>query len=171
MTVWLGIIAAGAIYATGIARLWRATASGHGVSRRQATLYAAGIVTLVVALASPLDEMADDLFAAHMTQHLLLMSVAAPLLVLGSPVVAVLWALPHAWRRRFGHWWGTRPRTRRALAALGIPAVAWVLHLLAVAFWHIPAAYDWALAHERVHAVEHLTFLLTAALFWWVALP
>jgi cytochrome c oxidase assembly factor CtaG len=128
------------------------------------------LLTLVVALVSPLDAMGDALFSAHMTQHLLLILVAAPLLVLGEPVLPMLWAIPTAARRRGARWW-RRATVLPAMAhALSHPSVAWVLHVGALLFWHIPAPYGWTVRHDAVHAVEHVSFLGTAMLFWWAVL-
>lgn len=154
-----------AIYAVGVARVWRAAGPGRGISRGRVALYAAGTVAVAIALLPPVDTLADETFAGHMTQHLLLICVAAPLLVLGKPIVAVLWAVPRTWRGRVGHGLGA------AVNVLGRPAVAWTLNAAALAFWHVPRAYDWALANEGVHAVEHASFVVTAGLFWWAVLP
>ena len=170
-TVLAGLLIAAAWYGVGVRRVWTTAGAGRGVTRAQVWCYVAGLATLAAALASPLDAVADDLFSAHMVQHLLLISVAAPLLVLGHPLVPMLWALPRAWRNSLGRRWGTRSALRTAAAALAVPGVAWALHGITLAVWHVPAAYDYALAHEPVHAVEHLSFLATACLFWWVALP
>jgi putative membrane protein len=170
-TVAIGLLVAAGAYGLGVARLWRSAGPGRGITRGQIVLYAFAMLTLALALLSPVDTLSDDLFSAHMVQHLLLICVAAPLLVLGSPLVALLWALPRQWRGTVGQWWGSRPRARMALSALGLPAVAWCLHAVAVAFWHIPKPYGWALAHASVHAIEHVSFLVTACLFWWVVLP
>jgi putative membrane protein len=171
-TVVVGLLAPSLIYAWGVHRLWRDAGHGRGVTRRQAILFASGIIVLGAALLSPLDVRADDSFSAHMVQHLLIICIAAPLLVLGVPGIAFLWALPRPARATFGRQWGERgPIPRRVLAFLGTPAVAWMLHALALAFWHVPGPYDWALAHAAAHAAEHCSFLLTACLFWWVVLP
>jgi putative membrane protein len=169
--VLIGLFAAAALYGQGVRRLWRGASPGRGIARWRVIMYATGIATLALALLSPLDAMADDLFSAHMVQHLLLISIAAPLLVLGSPIVALLWALPRPWRQLIRQWWGSRPMTRLAVGVLSAPAAVWILHALALAFWHVPGPYDWAIAHEGVHALEHLSFLATACLFWWIVLP
>src|SRR3954454_9259210 len=83
LTAWL--------YSSGVRRLWRNAGSGHGVRRSEALLFGLGWASLVVALVSPLHRLGEALFSAHMAQHELLMVVAAPLLVLGRPVVALLW--------------------------------------------------------------------------------
>lgn len=169
MTI-VALIAGAVLYAVG-ARHLRAHARGrHGVPRWRAWCYAAGLASIAFALLSPLDEMGDTLFAAHMAQHLVLILVAAPLIVLGAPLLPVLWSLPADARRRVGRWW-KRSRAIPALAyLLGTPVVAWTVHVVTLWFWHIPGPYQAALASEPVHALEHATFLGTAMLFWWVVL-
>jgi putative membrane protein len=170
-TVVVGLLVPSLVYAWGVRRVWRDAGKGRGVSRGQAILFASGIAVLIAALLSPLDVRADESFSAHMVQHLLIICIAAPLLVLGAPGVAFLWALPRSARASVGRWWGQRRSLRTVLAILGIPAVGWTLHLLALGFWHVPGPYDWALTHEGVHAAEHISFLITACLFWWIILP
>src|SRR3954465_13925287 len=95
------LIAATAVaYPAGVPRLWRTAGVGQGVAGLQALAFACGWLALVAALLSPLDELAETLFTAHMAQHELLMVVAAPLVALASPVVAFLWVLPRSGRRR-----------------------------------------------------------------------
>ena len=154
-----------AIYGIGVRRLWRAAGRGRGISRPRVLLYAAGTAAVAVAILPPLDTLADETFAGHMTQHLLLICVAAPLLVLGKPIVALVWALPGSWRRT-----GGRGLTA-VVGVLGRPSVAWSLSVVTLAFWHIPRAYAWAGASEGVHIVEHTLFLVTSCLFWWSVLP
>jgi len=85
-------------YIKGTARLWRASTLGAGVGTWEAGSFASGWIVLVIALVSPLHELGDELFSAHMVQHELLISVSAPLLVLGRPLIPFLWALPLDWR-------------------------------------------------------------------------
>ena len=126
-----------------------------------------GLAVIALAIASPLDGFADALLSAHMVEHLLLMSFAPPLLLLGYPVVPLLRGLPRGgvvWivgplvrskmLRRFGHW-------------LITPLVAWLTMNLMFLSWHVPAAYDFALEHEHWHEFEHLCFLGSSILFWW----
>jgi putative membrane protein len=161
------LIAATAIaYAAGVARLWRNAGVGQGVTRWQALAFAGGWLALVLALLSPLDELAEQLFTAHMAQHELLMVVGAPLIALASPLVAFLWVLPHSGRRRAMRAMRGR-RVSVAWAALTAPATVWLLHGLALWIWHMPSLYDAALQSETIHAVQHLCFFLSASLFWW----
>ena len=161
------LIAATAVaYAVGVARLWRNAGVGQGVGRLEAVAFACGWLALVAALMSPLDELAEQLFTAHMAQHELLMVVGAPLIALASPLVAFLWVLPHGGRRRAMRTLRGR-RVSVAWAALTAPATVWLLHGLALWIWHMPSLYDAALQSEAIHAIQHLCFFLSASLFWW----
>jgi cytochrome c oxidase assembly factor CtaG len=164
--VVLSLGAAGVVYAVGVARAWRAGGVGHDVRRGHAGAFAAAWTTLVVALVSPLDALSDRLFAAHMIQHELLMVVAAPLAVLGSPLVAARWALPSTARPGVVNWLRRRRRAR-VWAIAASPAAVWLLHAAALWVWHMPALFDAALASDGVHAAQHLCFFGTALLFWW----
>jgi cytochrome c oxidase assembly factor CtaG len=118
---------------------------------------------------SPLHRLGGVLFAAHMAQHELLMAAAAPLLVLGRPVVAFLWAVPIDWRRTVGAWSAAAP-VRTPWEWLTRPLVAWSLHALAIWLWHAPGLYQATLTSEAVHTFQHLSFLGTGLLFWWTVL-
>jgi putative membrane protein len=101
-----------------------------------------------------------------MAQHELLMLLGAPLVVLGRPITAWLWALPQSWRARAGA--SLQPRgAGRLWRAATMPVVAWALHGLAVWVWHAPPLYEAAVEHEPIHFIQHATFLGTAVLFWW----
>lgn len=165
------LFAAACWYAAGVRALWRRAGTGRGISRGQAAAFATGLVALFIALASPLDEMAEALFAAHMVQHLLLILVAAPLLVAGAPILPALWAVPRAPRRALAGWWRRSPALRRVAHWTTAPGVAFVLHTLALWFWHLPAPYQSALRSPALHALEHGSFLGTAILFWWAVAP
>jgi putative membrane protein len=150
-----------ALYTLGVLRLWRSAGAGHGIARWQAASYCAAVAALVIALISPVDALGGILFSAHMVQHELLMLVAAPLLVLGRPFVAFVWAVPSL---------AVLARNRPLTAAwrrLSSPLAATVLHGLALWTWHLPSLYQATLTSDAVHAAQHASFLLTAALFWW----
>lgn len=161
-----GLVASVALYTIGAVRLWQRAGVAHGVRPHQALAHAAGILVLAVALLSPLDGASDALFSAHMAQHELLMLVAAPLLVLGRPVVPAVWALPRDLRvRAMGA--SRTPAVRRAWYLATSPVVALGLHAAVRWLWHVPSAFDAALGDEVVHGVQHVTFFATAMLFWW----
>jgi putative membrane protein len=129
--------------------------------------FLAGIVSLVVAIASPLDTFSDQLLVMHMAQHYVLMSIAPPLVVLSAPVVPMLRGLPK-WivRKIAGPLLRLRP-LRALFHGLGRLRVAWLLMNLSYLAWHVPAAYELALAHENIHEVEHGIFFFTSVIFWW----
>jgi putative membrane protein len=155
-----------AVYAIGVRRLWRAAERGRGLSAREVAAFAAGCAAIVIALVSPLDAMSETLLSAHMVQHELLMIVAAPLIVMGAPMLACLWAMPMTQRKAIAE----RVRRSRLPAiwtAITAPALVWLLHACALWIWHLPRLYQLALEHDDVHALEHVCFFGTAALFWW----
>jgi putative membrane protein len=163
----VGGLALGAIvYAVGIARLWRSAGPQRGVRPANAIAYGAGLGVCALALLSPLDRASDVLFSAHMAQHELLMLIAAPLVVLGRPLIPALWALPRPSRVRVGRAL-QRPGVGRSWRVLTSPLVALLLHAVVRWIWHLPVLFDAALADERIHAVQHLTFFASAAVFWW----
>ena len=150
-------------YLRGVRSLWRSAGRGGVVSKWQVAAFSAAIVAISFALVSPLDALSSALFSAHMVQHLLLTLVAAPLLVMSSPLQAMAWGLPSDVRRRTGLWHG---RLRRLLAQPALPAVGLALFTLVFTLWHVPALYNASLASEAVHATEHITMLAFAVAFW-----
>ena len=108
---------------------------------------------------SPLETLTGVLFSAHMAQHLLLMIVAAPLLVLGLPVTAGVWALPRTARKVVAQRWLRARGLRSVVHALSHPAVAWLLFTTTLWVWHTPGLYEATLRWNTVHGLEHLTFL------------
>lgn len=172
LATWAMLPIAGsvAVYGTGVGTLWRRSSVGAGISVARAAAFGAGMLALVIAVASPLDAMADDALAAHMIQHLLLILVAPPLLIAGLPQIAAAWAFPRATVRSGAVLWGTSPARRLVSPVwqkLTTPWVAWLPHALVVWFWHLSAPYQLALRNEAVHGLEHVSFTLTAMLMWW----
>jgi putative membrane protein len=132
----------------------------------RAWFFIGGLVSLYVAVGSPIDALDDVLLTAHMTQHLIFMSVAPPLLLLGAPVVPLLRSLPR-WLFRDGLGWLFRmPWLHRFFRFLTHPVVAWLAMNIAFLGWHIPSAYELALRSDAWHATEHACFLVTGLLFW-----
>jgi putative membrane protein len=132
---------------------------------RQAIAFFASLVIIVIALCSPIDYYADDLFWVHMVQHILLLTTAPALMLLGKP-----W--PRMWR---AFPLGPRTKVARAVAradwlapvrALARPIPAWILFNVTVVGWHLPAAYDATLTNGAIHALEHAMFFFTGLLFW-----
>jgi putative membrane protein len=154
------------LYLRGVVRLWRASAPGVGLRKWEAAAYAAGWLALLVGLVSPLHPMGRVLFSAHMTQHEVLMLVAAPLLVLGRPLIPFIWALPASWRPKVGAL-GKARWFEKGWRALTNPLAAWAIHAVALWIWHAPDLFQATIDDEFIHTLQHLSFLLSALLFWW----
>jgi putative membrane protein len=149
----------------------RAVSGRHRSSRRswRPLAFYAGLSAIALALMGPVERLSHTLLWAHMLQHLLLMLVAAPLIVLGAPWLPFWRPLPLAFRRRVASAVVRGPRfahVRVAAGWLAMPIVAWVLFNADLALWHVPALYDLTLRNEGVHYVEHATFFVFAMLFW-----
>jgi putative membrane protein len=122
-----GLALAAWLYGRGAYRLWQASAAGCGLRRWEAAAFGAGWLGLWVALISPIHALGNVLFSARMVQHEIIMVVAAPLLVLGRPLIPWLWGLPLPWRRGVGGM-GRRRWVQRGWRALTHPLPAWSLH-------------------------------------------
>ena len=122
---------------------------------------------LAIALAGPLDYYSGDLFAAHMAQHIVIAMVAAPLLLMGRPMPAYIWALPRPLRIGAGSALTGSGLIVRVLTALTRPQVALPLFIGTLYVWHIPQAYNGSLENEWLHLFMHFTMFATAILFWW----
>jgi putative membrane protein len=117
--------------------------------------FIAGVLVMLLALESPLEKLGDTyLFSAHMAQHLLLILIVPPLMLLGIP----------RWLAQQVLDW---PLARRIEHILNQPLLAWLLGMGTLWVWHIPALYNATLADENIHVVEHLSFLVTSSIFWW----
>jgi len=153
------------LHARGLRLLWDERV-GRGIRVSEAASFCIGWMISALALLSPLHALAEQLFSAHMVQHELLMAVAAPLLVVGRPLVPMLWALPSSVRRRVGRM-TRRTQLRAVWQLLSRPTLAFAIHGVAIWLWHVPALYQATLASDAVHALQHLSFFGTALLFWW----
>jgi cytochrome c oxidase assembly factor CtaG len=165
----------GAMYFLGGRRFRRACRAGTiapariRTERLRTTWFVLGLVLLVFSLQEPIDKWADQLFWVHMIQHMMLIVVVAPLVVLGAPWMRVFRALPLRWRRALSLWVlkGRTGAPVRAIARwVGRPWVCWTLLALDVVVWHIPGAYDLTLRSEAVHYSEHATFLVFGIFVW-----
>lgn len=164
---WLlsSLILGTAIYLRGFRDLQRRMPARFPNWRRNAFL--GGVAALFVAIASPLDAFAFLLLPAHMAQHVLLLAVAPPLLLLGNPAHPLLRGLPAATAKSalgpFLAW----PALRRFGERLGHPLTGAIAMSVATWGWHVPAAYELALRVPAWHAAEHATFFVAGLLFWW----
>jgi cytochrome c oxidase assembly factor CtaG len=167
------IVLAGVLYRLGDRRTASAPRERAAARARSACFYAA-LVVLAVALNSPLDALSRELFWAHMVQHVLLLMVAAPLIVLARPWVRLWRCLPLATRRSLGRTLSTgagAAPVRGASRALGRPALSFVLFAGVLLAWHVPALFDATLRSDALHALEHGLFFATALLFWKQVIP
>jgi putative membrane protein len=162
--VTLPLSLSGGLYLLGVVRLWRRAGVGRGTRLWHAACFALGWGLLVLALVAPLHWLGERLFFAHMIEHEILMAASAPLLVVGRPV-AMLWALPSGARRSVGGI-GKVPAVALAWSWLTSPAVATLVHGFALWVWHAPPLYEAALADPWIHWLQHLSFFVTAILFW-----
>jgi cytochrome c oxidase assembly factor CtaG len=127
--------------------------------------FAAGLATIVIALESPIDKYADQLFWVHMLQHVLLLTVAPPLILLGRPWPRMWRALPLGARTSIGRSLAKSDWTA-PIRALARPWPAWILFNATFVLWHVPGAYNLTLTSNAVHDVEHAMFFFTGLLFW-----
>jgi len=155
--VLIGAALAGGLYCR---RWWHVRSSDSPRRRHEAPIwrlccFMGAILASLIALISPVDSLADQLFFAHMIQHVLLLDISPILAILGFTKVIL------------------RPVTRhvhefeRRAGPLAHPAIAAFLYITVIWAWHIPAAYDYAVRHPAVHITEHLTFLIAGSLYWW----
>jgi putative membrane protein len=172
--VVFAILVAGMLYHEGVQRMrWTGRRQPPSPWRRFA--FWGGLLLVVLALESPLDAWADRLLWVHMVQHELLILGAAPLLLLGAPVLPWLQALPVSVRRAaLGKWVGRDTIMREARGVMRRISAPWPVCILFVGnlvLWHVPPLYDLALAQSSIHHLEHALLLATALLFWLQLIP
>ena len=160
------LAAALSLYGIGLARLWRHSPGAQRSRRAHVLAYLLGWLTLFGALVSPFHELAEQLFTYHMIEHEIVMAISAPLLVAGRPVGVLLWGMPGALRMllaRAARYEGIRC----CWSWLMRPINATLIHAVAIWAWHVPALFEAAVTHVLWHRLQHLSFLLTALLFWY----
>lgn len=138
----------------------------YRVEPRRTALFIAGLLMLAVAFISPIDALSSTLFSAHMVQHLVLVIAAAPLLVWSAPGPPMLRGVPRRWRRPVGLFL-VHPSAQALWRQFARPLPAFGLHVAAMLLWHAPPLYDAALVSPLLHTLEHASFFVSAALFWW----
>lgn len=173
--VFLVLAFSATLYAVGWWRLRRRSASRASRSRWQAKAYwrplayLGGLFILGIALMSPIDVLASQLFTMHMVQHVLLVMVVPPLLLLANPLPFSLWGLPDGLRLRAGGLLGREAAFRQVLKKTTGAGMVWMAFVIIYWGWHDPTAYDLALRNQWVHDLEHITFFVVSVLFWWHA--
>ena len=156
-------------YARGLGQAQRAAARGLPAWRGASFLV--GLFLVWAALGSPLVAYAHELLTVHMIQHLLLMTIAPALILLGEPQLAFWYGMPES-SRAFVNRWLDRPFVRQLARAASTPAVCWTMATVTLVGWHVPALFTLALRSDVWHSVEQASFLGAGLLFWWpVILP
>ncbi len=129
----------------------------------------ASLAVLLIALCSPIETFSQKLFWTHMVQHVLLLVVAPPLMVLARPWVRLWRSLPLGARRSLGRNLALGERTaplRWTIRTLGNPMPSFVLFSVVLVAWHLPVMFDATLRSGTLHALEHTLFFVTALMFW-----
>jgi cytochrome c oxidase assembly factor CtaG len=133
----------------------------------RAVSFILGLFSIWVAIASPLAALDEQLLTIHMLQHLLLMTIAPALVLLGAPVMPLMHGLPRRFVRSIlGPLFRSTPMQRLG-RLFSQPAFCWIAAAAALVGWHIPAAFTLALRSESWHVLEHASFLCAGFLFWW----
>ena len=169
-SVVCAIVLAVALYARGATRSLRVVGgtTWHGRSLK-AMSFVAGLAVIVIALESPIDYLSSSLFTFHMIQHVLLIMVAPPLLLLGDPGVTMMRGIPLGLRRAL-----LRAGSRRSwvcwlvatLSRIVSPRGAFIVFCADLYLWHWSLLFNLTLRNNTVHVLEHTCFLLTALLWW-----
>jgi cytochrome c oxidase assembly factor CtaG len=127
----------------------------HPIPSWRAGSFYLGLASIWIAVASPISATDRNMLTAHMAQHLLLMTIAPPLIWLGAPVRPMLYALP------------ARFELRRLGRLLAHPAFCWLAAAAALVVWHVPALLRLGMESGVWHLLEHASFLAAGLLFWW----
>jgi putative membrane protein len=125
------------------------------------------MATVALALLSPIGTFDSLFFFMHMTQHVLLIMIAAPLIWLGAPMIPTLWAFDRRTRRRLGRLFHDDHPVHRVFHFLTRAGVALPLYVVVLFVWHYPPLYDAAQGRNWIHDLEHFLFFASALLFWW----
>ena len=137
------------------------------ISARRLAAFFAGILSIWIAIGSPVEAFDDVSLIVHMVQHLLLMTIAPPLILLGAPALPLLRGLPQSIARGVVSpilRWGVVKRFGRFVTH---PAICWFAATFALIGWHVPAVFELALRWDWLHEIEHACFFGTGLLFWW----
>jgi putative membrane protein len=161
----LAVVIVGLVYLRG----WRHLhlASPHVLAPWRASSFLLGVFLIWMAIGSPLAALDEQFLTVHMLQHLLLMTIAPALILLGAPVMPLMHGLPRYFMRSVLAPLFRRTPVRLLGRLLSQPAFCWIAAAAALVGWHIPAAFTLGLQSESWHVVEHACFLGTGLLFWW----
>ena len=159
-----GLILAAVIYLRGLLRLRRLDLDG--VQAWHSGGFILGLFLIWLATASPLSSLDHESLTAHMVQHLLLMTFAAPSILLGKPVKTLIYGMPHRLVQVMDQLLQSAG-VHHALRALAHPAICWLGAAITLVAWHIPAVFVLGLRSQMWHGIEQVSFLASGLLFWW----
>jgi len=159
------VVLAGVLYLRGWLRLH--AASVNAIPSWRAGSFFLGLFLIWLAVGSPLAAFDEELLTVHMVQHLLLMTFAPPLILVGAPVMPLLHGLPRKFVQSILGPLFRSPAMQGIGRVLSQPAFCWLAGIAALLGWHAPAAFTLGLQSEAWHAVEHACFLGSGFLFWW----
>jgi cytochrome c oxidase assembly factor CtaG len=142
-------------------------AGSRSIPPWRAWAFLLGLLSLWMALASPMDVFNSFVLTAHMLQHMMLMMIAPPLILLGAPLIPLVRGLPVFAAREFAGPFLNWSVAKRVGSTVTHPVFALVLMGLTMFAWHTPALYELALRSEIWHQLEHACFLVTSLIFWW----
>ena len=141
--------------------------SSNVIEAWRAGSFVLGLFSIWVALASPIARWDEALLTGHMVQHLLLMTFAPPLILLGEPVMLLSHGLPRRFVRSIIYPLFRSRLVQQLGRELAQLAVCWLAAVAALVVWHIPAAFALGMQSQAWHVVEQASFLATGFLFWW----
>ena len=163
VAVALALVVAGALYVRALGVLAR---RGQRIGLLQQAAFWTGLALFGAGLFSPIDRLSEDLFSAHMAQHLLIAELGAPLILVGMRSPVLLFMLPQPALKSVAR----RRRLRALLAVLARPLVAVPLYILVLYAWHLGFMFEGALRNEGLHVLQHWSFVAISLLVWWSAL-
>jgi putative membrane protein len=164
---------AGVLYSLGWWRLRKRSRAYQNRNRWRASapwrpaLYLGALLLMAIALLSPIDVLGGQLLTMHMIQHLFLVMIVPPLLLLANPLPFLLWGSPRQVRIGVSRLLSPKAKFRYYLRLATGPGLVWLMFVIVYWGWHDPNAYNLALQSAFVHDLEHLTFFLVSMLFWW----
>lgn len=162
----LNLILVGWLYARGWRTLRQRGGNLRGLKSWQPWCLVAGGGVLVAVLISPWDPLSEQLAWAHMVQHMVLMTIAAPLVVLAKPELICLWGLSARGRSQLGRLFSRRGGLHALAEVSRAPLLMWVVYAVVTWGWHVPVLYDAAVRKPWVHDLQHASFFLAAVLYW-----
>ena len=165
--ILITLLTLGGLFTLGWWRLRQRSRQNRLAAPWRLAAYWSGLIILAVALMSGIDILSGQLFYMHMIQHLLLVMIVPPLLLLTNPFPFLLWGLPVALRYRVGGLFVGDSPVRHGLKYITRPAIVWVAFVGLLVIWHDPGLYGLALTSDTAHDLEHLSFFIPGMLFWW----